>query len=84
MSSNISHKENLQVIPVYILGKVDQETYGMSLRANYNITPNLTLEFWDSHLYLLVNTVNFKRVHLPNAESYSKRFHLYENTQILF
>lgn len=68
----------------YILGKVDQETYGMSLRANYNITPNLTLEFWGQPFISAGEYSEFKRVHLPNAESYSKRFHLYENTQILF
>ncbi|MEQ6166469.1 MULTISPECIES: DUF5916 domain-containing protein [unclassified Ekhidna] len=68
----------------YILGRVEQETYSMSVRANYNITPNLTLEFWGQPFIAAGDYSQFKRVHLPNAESYDSRFHLYEDSQIVF
>lgn len=68
----------------YILGRVEQETYSMSIRANYNITPNLTLEFWGQPFIAAGEYSQFKRVHLPNAENYENRFHLFEDSQIVF
>ncbi|MEQ8904569.1 DUF5916 domain-containing protein [Ekhidna sp.] len=68
----------------YILGRVEQETYGMSVRANYNITPNLTLEFWGQPFIAAGEFSQFKRTNQPNAESYSNRFHSYTESEVIF
>lgn len=68
----------------YILGRVEQETYSMSVRMNYNITPNLTLEFWGQPFIASGEYSQFKRVHESNAESYSQRFKTYEHSEILY
>ncbi|MEP0986978.1 DUF5916 domain-containing protein [Ekhidna sp.] len=68
----------------YILGKVVQETYSMSVRANYNITPNLTLEFWGQPFIAAGEYSEFKRSHLPNSENYTNRFHAYSESEIEF
>ncbi|WP_436517124.1 DUF5916 domain-containing protein [Ekhidna sp. To15] len=68
----------------YVLGRVEQRTYSMSMRMNYNVTPNLTLEFWGQPFIASGQYSQFKRVHEPNAEDYSQRFKLYENNEIVF
>ena len=30
----------------YIMGSIDRKTLSMSIRLNYNITPDLTIQFW--------------------------------------
>lgn len=68
----------------YLLGRVEQETYSMSIRANYNITPNLTLEFWGQPFIAKGEYSELKRVHLPNSENYSERFKVFEGDEIQF
>ncbi|MEO9872699.1 DUF5916 domain-containing protein [Ekhidna sp.] len=68
----------------YILGTVKRQTYSMSVRANYNITPNLTLEFWGQPFIATGEFSEFKRVHLPNSENYDQRFANYSESEIVF
>lgn len=68
----------------YILGRVDQRTYSMAIRANYNITPNLTLEFWGQPFLATGQYSGFKRVHQPNSETFSERFRLFEDSELSF
>lgn len=93
ISPNINwNRDNLQYIAQrdfnndtrYILGKVVQETYSMSIRANYNITPNLTLEYWGQPFLAKGEYSEFKRVDQPSSEAYDRRFTMYENAEIMF
>ena len=68
----------------YILGAVNQHTYSTSIRMNYNITPNLTLEYWGQPFMAVGEYNAFKRVHEPNSESYDSRFKQYSKNEILF
>jgi len=68
----------------YILGTVSQHTYSASVRMNYNITPNLTLEYWGQPFIATGKYSQFKRVHEPNSESYLNRFKIYTDEEIAF
>ncbi|MEM9339787.1 MAG: DUF5916 domain-containing protein [Bacteroidota bacterium] len=68
----------------YILGRVEQETYSVSMRANYNITPNLTLEFWGQPFIAKGSYNQFKKVTAPNSENYTDRFRLFDNEELKF
>ncbi len=68
----------------YILGRVEQRTYSMSLRMNYNITPNLTLEYWGQPFIASGEYSQFKRVHEPNSENYNQRFKIFEESEYAF
>lgn len=68
----------------YLLAKVQQETYSLSMRANYNITPNLTLEFWGQPFLAKGEFSDFKKVNVPNSESYSERFILFTSDQVQY
>lgn len=68
----------------YILGQVEQETYSMSVRANYNITPNLTLEFWGQPFIASGQFSRFKEVLEPNAERYENRFKFFQSGNLIY
>lgn len=68
----------------YIMGRVIQETYSMSMRANYNITPNLTLEFWGQPFIAKGEFSDFKRVIASNSENFNERFRHFEEDEIRF
>ncbi len=68
----------------YLLGRVEQTTYRMSMRANYNITPNLTLEFWGQPFLATGEYSEFKKVHLANSENYNDRFRMFESSEVIY
>ncbi len=93
LSPNVSWRRNdLQYIDQvdfngetqYLLGRVEQTTYRMSMRANYNITPNLTLEFWGQPFMATGEYSEFKKVHLANSENYDDRFRIFDPNEVIF
>lgn len=68
----------------YLLGRVNQETYSASLRINYNITPNLTLEFWGQPFIAKGEFDEFKWVNDSKSSEYEKRFSLIDLETIDF
>ncbi len=68
----------------YLLGRVLQETYSMSMRLNYNITPNLTLEFWGQPFIAKAEFDKFKWVGNSTSDIYKSRFIDIAQSQIEF
>ena len=68
----------------YLMGRVEQETYNMSVRLNYNLTPNLTFEFWGQPFIAKGAFSQFKRVHLPKSDNYNERFKTFESNEISY
>lgn len=58
----------------YLLSRIEQTTYSMSVRANYNLTPNLTFEFWGQPFISAGEYSEFKRVANSNASALSDRY----------
>ncbi len=58
----------------YLVGKIDQMTYNMSLRVTYVMTPNLSLQYWGQPFAASGAYSNLKRVTNPTAENYNNRF----------
>lgn len=58
----------------YLLGRVQQKIYRLTMRANYNITPNLTLEYWGQPFVATAKYDDFKKTLEPNSESFQDRF----------
>lgn len=59
---------------IYLLGRIQQTIYRVSLRANYNITPNLTIEYWGQPFIASGYYSDFKRVTASNAELLEDRY----------
>jgi len=58
----------------YILGKIDQKTLGITFRVDYNITPELSIQYYGSPYATIGKYSDFKRVTNPRANNYSGRF----------
>jgi len=68
----------------YILGQIDQQIVSMSLRLNYNITPDLTIQYWGQPFLAAMDYSRFKVVTNPKAESLGDRYHELSGSELQF
>ena len=66
----------------YIFGHIDRKVLSMSLRVNYNITPDLTIQYWGQPFIASGDYSKFKMITDPKADEFSDRFHVYTSGQI--
>jgi hypothetical protein len=68
----------------YINANIEQRTLSMSLRINYTINPNLTIQYYGQPFISRGLYSNFKTVVNAQANNFEDRFQLYNNNQISF
>ncbi len=68
--------------PRYITAAIDQRTFETTLRFNYSINPNLSIQFYGQPFISRGNYTNFNYVNDPVAEDLNKRVSLYSEDQI--
>ncbi len=68
----------------YITGRINQETFSLSMRLNYSITPNMTLQYWGQPFISKGQYSEFKYITDPLARSYVDRFDLYDAAQMSY
>lgn len=61
----------------YLFANIDQKTISISLRLNYNIKPNLTIQYWGQPFVSACKYFDFKRITSPMADKYTDRFHTF-------
>ncbi|WP_373519126.1 DUF5916 domain-containing protein [Pricia sp.] len=66
----------------YLNGTVDQRTLSMSLRLNYTINPNLTIQYWGQPFISRGRYSDFKEVSTPLAKKFDDRILRYTGNQI--
>lgn len=85
MSVNYSgNKDNLQYVDTksvgnenrYILGKINQHTLSATFRIDYNITPELSIQYYGSPFASVGKYSDFKVVTNPRDANYQNRFSL--------
>ncbi len=60
--------------PRYVYGNLSQRTFDMSLRIDYSITPELTVQFYGAPFIAAGEYGKFKRVTDPMAAKYGDRY----------
>jgi len=65
--------------PRYILARLEEKSIGLSIRMDYTITPDLTLQFYGQPFLFAGDFNGFKRVTDPAAGVYSDRFIRFKN-----
>ncbi|MBC2838737.1 DUF5916 domain-containing protein [Robiginitalea sp. SC105] len=70
--------------PVYLNGTIEQQTLSMSLRVNYTINPNLTLQYWGQPFISRGRYSEFKHISDPLAPRLAERITPYGPGQITF
>jgi hypothetical protein len=68
----------------YILSRIDQQIVSMSLRLNYNITPDLTIQYWGQPFLAAMDYKDFRRITDPRADAFSDRFHTFAGNEISY
>ncbi|MGC9470912.1 MAG: DUF5916 domain-containing protein [Bacteroidales bacterium] len=62
----------------YLFARVNQKIFSMSLRVNYSILPDLSVQYWGQPFSGDIRFSEFKIITDPKAPEYSGRFHVYE------
>ena len=68
----------------YIFGAIDQKVLSMSVRINFNITPDLTIQYWGQPFIASGGYSGFKMITDPQAENFSNRYHEYTDGQMSY
>jgi hypothetical protein len=68
----------------YLAGTVDQRTFFATLRANYNITPNLTVQYYGQPFISKGLYTEFKYITNSTAELFYDRFHLLTDEEMQY
>jgi hypothetical protein len=66
----------------YILGEIDNQSWSTTLRMNYSINPNMSIQFYGQPFIARGRYSNFNYVNNPTAESFNDRVTLYNQNQI--
>ncbi len=83
-------QDNLQYVattasgsdPRWVLGRIDQDTWAFTFRANLTLTPELTLQYYGSPFIGTGRYSSFKRATNTLANRYQDRFHAYAPGEI--
>jgi hypothetical protein len=90
LNANYSaNTDNLQYVSVleygntarYILGKIVQQTLGLTFRVDWNISPELSIQYYGSPFASVGVYSDFKYVTNPRSGDYRQRFNLYASTR---
>jgi len=68
----------------YLLSQINQQIVSMSLRLNYNITPELSIQYWGQPFLAAMDYSRFKVVTDPKAEDLEDRYHLLTESELEF
>ncbi len=70
--------------PRYITAEIDNESISVTLRINYTINPNLTIQYYGQPFIFNAEYSNFNRVNNPVAKDLNERVTWFGNDQISF
>jgi hypothetical protein len=70
--------------PRYVFASIDQKILGMSLRVDYSITPDLSIQYWGQPFFGSGKYTDFKMITDPVADEFNNRYHIYTPAQISF
>jgi hypothetical protein len=68
----------------YIFGSLDQNTFNLTVRINYSITPDLTIQYYGSPFVSSVLYDEFKKISDPKADGYFDRFVVFSPDQLIY
>jgi len=69
--------------PIYLMGEIDQKTYGITMNLQVNVTPDLSLQFYGSPFTSIAKYSNFKKATNSMSRTYLERFYAYAPNEIM-
>jgi hypothetical protein len=68
----------------YIFAELDQKTVSFTMRLNYTINPDLTIEYYGQPFVSDGKYKNFKRITQPDAKTFKERYHQLTEAEISY
>ena len=68
----------------YVLGEINNQSLSTTLRLNYSINPNMSIQFYGQPYIARGRYSNFNFVNNPTAASFNERVSLYNSNQITY
>ncbi|MFC2123290.1 DUF5916 domain-containing protein [Bacteroidota bacterium] len=69
---------------VYLLATIDRKNLGLTIRADYSITPDLTIQYYGSPYVSIGEYCNYKRVVNPEVTDLGDIYHVYGPAEISY
>ena len=70
--------------PVYIVGQMDQRTYGMTMKLQVNVTPDISLQWYGAPFTSTAKYNEFKKAVNPRSHVRDDRFYAFSSNEISF
>jgi hypothetical protein len=68
----------------YVFARINQETLSASLRVNYNITPDLSIQYWGQPFVSAGEYTEYKKITNGRADDYHNRFYSFSSSEISY
>jgi len=70
--------------PVYIVGRMNQKTYGMTMKLQVNVSPDISLQWYGAPFTSTAKFSDFKKAVNPESPIRDNRFYAYSSNEINF
>ncbi len=67
---------------IFVVGHMRSKQFSSSIRINYSITPDLTIQYYGQPFIFAADYSKFKRITNSTADNYYERFHEYTPNEI--
>jgi hypothetical protein len=68
----------------YVLAHIERKTVGITIRLNYSITPNLSIQYYGQPYVSAADYTSFKHVTAPRADAFADRYETYSDDRIRY
>ena len=68
--------------PVYLVGNMDQETFGMTVNLQVNVTPDISVQWYGSPFTSTASFKDFKQAKNATSRSRPERFYAFSQNEI--
>jgi len=68
----------------YIMGKINSKQFGAALRIDYNLTPELSIQYYGQPFIFAANYTELKKITDPLSDKYLDRFHVFNSNEISY
>ncbi len=75
--------ENSAARDRFIFGQLNQKTFGITIRLDYSITPDLSVQYYGQPFISAGSYSQFKSITKPRANQYSARFHRFGDSEVV-
>lgn len=85
-SNNLQFVDNIDIEgeTKYLNARLSQETFSLSIRANLNLTPDFSIQYWGQPFISTGKYKDFKHITDSRAPDYQDRFRHYTPEQIVY